>query len=91
MVSQSEVALQEQLINEQLKKLNAAEKNFIPFVRHVWPEFISGFHHKKIAKKFEDIKSGKIKRLIVICHLDIQSLSLLLSYSHRGSWAIIQN
>jgi len=65
MVSQSEVALQEQLINEQLKKLNAAEKNFIPFVRHVWPEFISGFHHKKIAKKFEDIKEGKIKRLIV--------------------------
>ena len=65
MVSQSEVALQEQLINEQLKKLNAAEKNFIPFVRHVWPEFISGFHHKKIAKKFEDIKDGKIKRLIV--------------------------
>ena len=65
MVSQSEVALQEQLINEQLKKLNAAEKNFIPFVRHVWPEFISGYHHKKIAKKFEDIKDGKIKRLIV--------------------------
>ena len=65
MVSQSEVALQEQLIKEQLKKLNAAEKNFIPFVRHVWPEFISGFHHKKIAKKFEDIKDGKIKRLIV--------------------------
>ena len=65
MVNQSEVALQEQLINEQLKKLNAAEKNFIPFVRHVWPEFISGFHHKKIAKKFEDIKDGKIKRLIV--------------------------
>ena len=55
MVSQSEVELQAQLIQEHLKSLDAAEKNFIPFVRHVWPDFISGFHHKKIAKKFEDI------------------------------------
>ena len=65
MISQSETALQEQLITEHLKSLDAAEKNFIPFVRHVWPDFISGYHHKKIAKKFEDIRDGKIKRLIV--------------------------
>ena len=65
MVHQSEVQLQEQLITEHLKSLDAAEKNFIPFVRHVWPDFISGYHHKKIAKKFEDIRDGKIKRLIV--------------------------
>ena len=65
MVSQTEVQLQEQLITEHLKKLNSAEKGFIPFVRHVWPDFISGYHHKKIAKKFEDIRDGKIKRLIV--------------------------
>ena len=65
MINQTEVQLQEQIITEHLKKLNSAEKNFIPFVRHVWPEFISGFHHKKIAKKFEDIKDKKIKRLIV--------------------------
>ena len=50
MVHQSEVQLQEQLIQEHLKKLDAAEKNFIPFVRHVWPDFVSGYHHKKIAK-----------------------------------------
>src|SRR5210317_2460105 len=65
MVSQTEVQLQEQLIQEHLKKLDAAEKGFIPFVRHVWPDFVSGYHHKKIAKKFEDIRDGKIKRLIV--------------------------
>jgi predicted phage terminase large subunit-like protein len=65
MVSQSEVQLQAQLIQEHLKKLDSAEKNFIPFVRHVWPDFISGYHHKKIAKKFEDIRDKKIKRLIV--------------------------
>ena len=65
MVHQTEVELQAQLIQEHLKKLQSAEKNFIPFVRHVWPDFISGYHHRKIAKKFEDIRDGKIKRLIV--------------------------
>ena len=65
MVNQTEVELQAQLIQEHLKKLDSAEKNFIPFVRHVWPDFVSGYHHKKIAKKFEDIRDGKIKRLIV--------------------------
>ena len=62
---QTNATLQEQLILEHIKKLESAEKNFIPFVRHVWPDFISGYHHRKIAKKFEDIASGKIKRLIV--------------------------
>ena len=61
----SEAELQEQLVLEHIKKLNKAEKNFIPFVRHVWPDFISGFHHRKIAEKFEAIKDKKIKRLIV--------------------------
>ena len=42
-----------------------AQKNFLPFVRNVWPEFKEGKHHKIIAKKFEDIASGKLKRLII--------------------------
>ena len=46
MVHQSEVQLQEQLIQEHLKKLDAAEKTFIPFVRHVWTDFVSGYHQK---------------------------------------------
>jgi len=52
-------------LEQQLRKLDLAEKRFIPFVKHVWPEFIEGDHHRKIAKKFEDIANGKIKRLIV--------------------------
>ena len=35
------------------------------FIKYIWPEFISGEHHKIIAQKFNDIASGKIKRLIV--------------------------
>ena len=42
-----------------------AEKNFMGFVRKVWPSFINGRHHKVMAKKFEEIASGKIKRLII--------------------------
>ena len=39
--------------------------NFLSFVKYVWPEFIEGGHHKKINKKFNDLASGKIKRLII--------------------------
>ena len=65
MQNKTESQLQKELLEQQLRKLDLAEKRFIPFVKHVWPEFIEGKHHVKIAKKFEDIASGKIKRLIV--------------------------
>ena len=65
MQNKTEVQLQKELLEEQLRKLDLAEKRFIPFVKHVWPEFMEGDHHRKIAKKFEDIANGKIKRLIV--------------------------
>jgi predicted phage terminase large subunit-like protein len=42
-----------------------AEQNFMGFVRKVWPSFINGRHHKVMAKKFEEIASGKVKRLII--------------------------
>lgn len=42
-----------------------AEQNFMGFVKTVWPSFINGRHHKVMAKKFEEIASGKIKRLII--------------------------
>ena len=31
----------------------------------MWPDFIEGSHHKIIAKKFNQLASGEIKRLIV--------------------------
>ena len=40
-------------------------KNFLSFVKYVWPEFIEGSHHKIINKKFNDLANGKIKRLII--------------------------
>ena len=40
-------------------------KNFLSFVKYVWPEFIEGSHHKIINKKFNDLAQGKIKRLLL--------------------------
>ena len=39
--------------------------DFLTFVKHVWPEFIEGYHHKIIAEKFNKLRTGEIKRLIV--------------------------
>ena len=47
------------------KKRETAHIDFMAFVREMWPGFINGAHHKVMAKKFEEIASGKIKRLII--------------------------
>jgi predicted phage terminase large subunit-like protein len=47
------------------KTKSKVHDDFLSFVKHVWPEFIEGAHHKKIAEKFNQIANGKIKRLII--------------------------
>ena len=42
-----------------------AQADFLKFVHSMWPGFINGRHHKVMAKKFEEIAAGKIKRLII--------------------------
>jgi predicted phage terminase large subunit-like protein len=42
-----------------------AQVDFLKFAHSMWPGFINGRHHKVMARKFEDIASGKIKRLII--------------------------
>ena len=49
----------------QIERVEAAQKNFISFVKHVWPEFIPGEHHRIIAEKLERVARGELKRLIV--------------------------
>ena len=51
-------------IQELDKKVNI-QHYFMGFVKHVWPDFIEGKHHQQIADKFNDIATGKIKRLII--------------------------
>ena len=41
------------------------QESFMPYVKKMWPGFIHGRHHAVLAKKFEDVASGKIKRLAI--------------------------
>ena len=50
---------------EQLKKQDSCQADFISYVKHLWPDFIEGRHHKIIGEKFNRIAEGKLKRLIV--------------------------
>jgi predicted phage terminase large subunit-like protein len=61
---------QEQLLAElekltELKKRKAAQDRFLPFVKEVWPTFIAGRHHAKMADAFERVARGECKRLII--------------------------
>tara|TARA_R110001599_G_scaffold341332_1_gene562327 strand:- start:1502 stop:2947 length:1446 start_codon:yes stop_codon:yes gene_type:complete len=42
-----------------------AETDFLEFVKRVWPTFIYGAHHKRMARAFEKVVNGDIKRLII--------------------------
>ncbi len=57
--------LQLQVMVAQKKIKSRAKDDFMSFVKAVWPEFIEGPHHRVIAKKFNDLATGKITRLIV--------------------------
>jgi predicted phage terminase large subunit-like protein len=57
--------LQLQVLYAEKRIQNKAKSDFLSFVKCVWPEFIEGAHHRHISKKFNDLATGKIKRLII--------------------------
>jgi predicted phage terminase large subunit-like protein len=50
---------------EKLRERELAQTKFIKFVERVWPTFISGAHHKRMAEAFERVANGTCKRLII--------------------------
>jgi|TARA_R110002126_G_scaffold73053_2_gene182333 predicted phage terminase large subunit-like protein len=64
-----EEALKEILaLTEARKNIDLREKahdNFMPFVHHVYDNFIEGQHHRVIAEKLERVARGELKRLII--------------------------
>mgnify|MGYP003657313459 CR=1 FL=1 len=57
---------QEKLLAElehlnKLKKQKKAQTKFIDFVKQMWPVFISGGHHGKMAEAFERVARGDCK------------------------------
>jgi predicted phage terminase large subunit-like protein len=66
-MTESELRMLEvQLIHlEKLKSQELAQEKFLKFVERVWPTFIGGRHHKRMAEAFERVANGTCKRLIV--------------------------
>jgi predicted phage terminase large subunit-like protein len=61
---------QEKLLAElekltELKAKKVAQDKFLGFVKEVWPTFIGGRHHAKMAEAFERVARGELKRLII--------------------------
>jgi len=50
---------------EKLKSRELTHKRFLKFVEEVWPSFIGGRHHAKMADAFERVARGELKRLII--------------------------
>lgn len=42
-----------------------AQGNFMEYVKMMWPGFVHGRHHALMAKKFEAIAKGEMKRVII--------------------------
>ena len=50
---------------ESMKQQKEAQTKFLPFVKKMWPSFIAGRHHAKMAEAFERVARGELKRLII--------------------------
>jgi hypothetical protein len=49
----------------EMQEKEKARKEFLPFVRSMWPSFIHGRHHEIMAEAFERVARGELKRLII--------------------------
>ena len=47
-----------------LDKRSDKQENYMSFVKHVWPQFIEGRHHKIYAEKLQAVADGK--KLVVV-------------------------
>ena len=53
---------------EELKRRELRERaqnDFMAFVEYIWPDFVNGNHHKRMARLFESVASGERKRVII--------------------------
>ena len=46
-------------------KRERGQQEFLTFVKTMWPNFISGRHHAVMARAFERVAKGELKRLII--------------------------
>jgi predicted phage terminase large subunit-like protein len=48
-----------------IRKRTSSQDSFLTFVKNMWPAFIEGTHHGLMAKAFERVANGDLKRIIV--------------------------
>ena len=46
------------LLLDERKKEEGIRKDFLQFVKYMWPDFIEGEHHKIMADKFNRVANG---------------------------------
>jgi predicted phage terminase large subunit-like protein len=62
---EQEILLAELERLSELKRRKLSQERFLKFVGEVWPAFIGGRHHAKMADAFERVAKGECKRLII--------------------------
>jgi len=50
---------------ENRKKRDRAQEHFMDYVEQLWPDFIHGAHHRRMASIFEAVARGEKKRVII--------------------------
>ena len=50
---------------DERRSADLARVDFMQFVKRVWPNFINGAHHVRMARAFERVARGECKRLII--------------------------
>lgn len=66
-VSHSDKGRMAELVKEltRRKEREIAQTDFLAFVKTMWPDFIYGRHHARMAQEFERVANGECKRLII--------------------------
>jgi len=54
-----------QVLHAEKQIQNKAKNDFLSFVKCMWPDFIEGSHHRHVAEKFNQLATGKLKRIII--------------------------
>ena len=44
----------------QIQQVESCQQEYLSFVRKMWPDFITGRHHKIMAEKLERVASGEL-------------------------------
>lgn len=56
-------AFVEELKRRELRE--RAQNDFMAFVEYIWPDFINGAHHRRMASLFQDVAASRKKRVVI--------------------------